>query len=388
MAYNYEYPYTDPYRYNDDWLLRKMKDLIEEWAAMKKQFADLQTAFNDLKTYVMNYFANLDVQEEVEVVLNKWLADGTIQSLINNYLFNYKGAFFSSANGVIIVGGKYLHDGLATGTTIPAGKYIALQMQYDAVDLSDSNASLMGPGSLSYYNILAEWKEQHPNYLKDGYKTCFIALEKSDMNYSRTQISAAMIAIDNMMGMTMILLPYLMPNTDFNIKHLQFYQWLQSLTVIRANKCIIPPTCPGEYDSIPYYLSDSVLSGEGVYALTLKVLTSFLINSDTTYPGYLSKTVDNNYFNIAFRSPQNYSMIANYTGKVHSNTDISLDFGIVMFDEQFFMAYTHNTHSPVYLHLHSGKIDIQCGEGLLSDGEYIAGSVPFSIIINSGYPSE
>ena len=27
MAYNYEYPYTDPNRYNDDWLLNKMKEL-------------------------------------------------------------------------------------------------------------------------------------------------------------------------------------------------------------------------------------------------------------------------------------------------------------------------------------------------------------------------
>lgn len=27
MAYNYEYPYTDPNRYNADWLLNKVKEL-------------------------------------------------------------------------------------------------------------------------------------------------------------------------------------------------------------------------------------------------------------------------------------------------------------------------------------------------------------------------
>lgn len=27
MAFNYEYPYTDPTRHNDDWLLNKMKEL-------------------------------------------------------------------------------------------------------------------------------------------------------------------------------------------------------------------------------------------------------------------------------------------------------------------------------------------------------------------------
>ena len=28
MAFNYEFPYTDPNLYNDDWLLAKMKELI------------------------------------------------------------------------------------------------------------------------------------------------------------------------------------------------------------------------------------------------------------------------------------------------------------------------------------------------------------------------
>lgn len=31
MSYNYEYPYTDPNRYNSDWLLNAMKKLQEEW---------------------------------------------------------------------------------------------------------------------------------------------------------------------------------------------------------------------------------------------------------------------------------------------------------------------------------------------------------------------
>ena len=53
MAYNYEYPYTDPNRYNDDWLLNKMKDLegrldgiIEETLALTKTYVD-----NRLETY-------------------------------------------------------------------------------------------------------------------------------------------------------------------------------------------------------------------------------------------------------------------------------------------------------------------------------------------------
>ena len=53
MAYNYEYPYTDPNRYNADWLLNKMKELegrldgiVEETLALTKSYVD-----NRLETY-------------------------------------------------------------------------------------------------------------------------------------------------------------------------------------------------------------------------------------------------------------------------------------------------------------------------------------------------
>lgn len=53
MAYNYEYPYTDPNRYNSDWLLNKMKELegrldgiVEETLALTKTYVD-----NRLETY-------------------------------------------------------------------------------------------------------------------------------------------------------------------------------------------------------------------------------------------------------------------------------------------------------------------------------------------------
>lgn len=53
MAYNYEYPYTDPNRYNDDWLLNKMTELegrldgiVEETLALTKTYVD-----NRLETY-------------------------------------------------------------------------------------------------------------------------------------------------------------------------------------------------------------------------------------------------------------------------------------------------------------------------------------------------
>lgn len=47
MAYNYEYPYTDPNRYNSDWLINKMKELegrldgiLEEALKLTKEYVD------------------------------------------------------------------------------------------------------------------------------------------------------------------------------------------------------------------------------------------------------------------------------------------------------------------------------------------------------------
>ena len=47
MSFNYEYPYTDPNRYNADWLLNKMKELegrldgiVEETLKLTKEYVD------------------------------------------------------------------------------------------------------------------------------------------------------------------------------------------------------------------------------------------------------------------------------------------------------------------------------------------------------------
>jgi hypothetical protein len=52
MAFNYEFPYTDPNLYNDDWLLKRMKELLgwmhetDEW---KTEYAQ---AYEDFKKMV------------------------------------------------------------------------------------------------------------------------------------------------------------------------------------------------------------------------------------------------------------------------------------------------------------------------------------------------
>lgn len=81
MAYNYEYPYTDTYRYNNDWLLNKMKELTEEFKNLRSEWSDEQEAFRELKEYVYNYFENLDLSAEVSSKLDEMVNDGTLFDL-------------------------------------------------------------------------------------------------------------------------------------------------------------------------------------------------------------------------------------------------------------------------------------------------------------------
>ena len=51
MAYNYEFPYTDPNMYNDDWLLKKMKELLaqmEELDVWRVEYEDAYEAFKKM----------------------------------------------------------------------------------------------------------------------------------------------------------------------------------------------------------------------------------------------------------------------------------------------------------------------------------------------------
>ena len=70
MAYNYEYPYTDPNRYNADWLLNKMKELqgridgiLDEALKLTKEYVD---------TRLSEYQAQIaQIRKEIQAVSDR-----------------------------------------------------------------------------------------------------------------------------------------------------------------------------------------------------------------------------------------------------------------------------------------------------------------------------
>lgn len=84
-------PYTNFHKLNQDWFLNEFNKVIKQWMEMQKNFDNLQDAFNDLKSYVQDYFKNLDVQDEINKKLDEMLKSGTLTALLT-------GVFVRSEN--------------------------------------------------------------------------------------------------------------------------------------------------------------------------------------------------------------------------------------------------------------------------------------------------
>lgn len=94
-------PYSNFHELNQDWFLNEFNKVLEQWKAMQKNFDSLHDAFNDLKSYVQDYFKNLNVQDEINNKLDSLVADGYFDTFLNNYFKNLKKRVF------ILIGDSY-----------------------------------------------------------------------------------------------------------------------------------------------------------------------------------------------------------------------------------------------------------------------------------------
>ena len=115
-------PYTNFHELNQDWFLNEFNKLLEQWQAMQKNFDNLQDAFNDLKSYVQDYFKNLDVQDEINNKLDSLVANGYFDTFLNDYFKNLKKRVF------ILIGDSYGENpyGYKGGWTTPFKNFSGL----------------------------------------------------------------------------------------------------------------------------------------------------------------------------------------------------------------------------------------------------------------------
>lgn len=77
MAFNYEFPYTDPNLYNDDWLLKKMKDLLAWMKETDEWKQEYEQAYEDFKK-VIEDIENGNFPDSIVNAFNKWMQENAI----------------------------------------------------------------------------------------------------------------------------------------------------------------------------------------------------------------------------------------------------------------------------------------------------------------------
>lgn len=88
MAYNYEYPYFDPNKYNSDWLIKRVWEISEEW---KKKYPEWETRLDQQDALIAQIKKELD-----EIVkLSPGFMENLISQAIKNVWFglNQEGYF-------------------------------------------------------------------------------------------------------------------------------------------------------------------------------------------------------------------------------------------------------------------------------------------------------
>lgn len=72
---------------------KEMNKIINSENVLGTQMENVTNAFNDLYNYVNNYFDNLDIQAEIDKKLNEMVEDGTLQTIMNQYITNCPASF-------------------------------------------------------------------------------------------------------------------------------------------------------------------------------------------------------------------------------------------------------------------------------------------------------
>ena len=126
MALFDNFPFTDLHNLNLDWVLRKMRELIAEWAAFHADIVywreDITDEMADLKQFVLNYFDALDLDAIVAEKINDLLESGTFEAMVEAGINKLPHTIIgdltlntfkqgTDPGGKFIQGGCYIGDG-------------------------------------------------------------------------------------------------------------------------------------------------------------------------------------------------------------------------------------------------------------------------------------
>ena len=102
----FKFPYTNFHEMNLTWIIETVKKLVDEWVEMQGDFSNLQGDFEELKKYVTDYFAKLEIDKEVRKILEEMKTSGELSEIISDALLQGALARVNKPT-VLILGDSY-----------------------------------------------------------------------------------------------------------------------------------------------------------------------------------------------------------------------------------------------------------------------------------------
>lgn len=124
----FKFPYTNFHEMNLTWIIETIKKLTDEWLRMQDDFSNLQDRFEDLKNFVTDYFAKLEINSEVRRILKEMKENGELSEIISDALL--QGALTRVNKPTVLI----LGDSYAAGENISNKEYSWAYMLKNALE--------------------------------------------------------------------------------------------------------------------------------------------------------------------------------------------------------------------------------------------------------------
>lgn len=152
----FKFPYTNFHEMNLTWIVETVKNLTEEWVEMQGKFTGLQGDFEELKNFVTDYFAKLEIDKEVRKILDEMKASGELSEIISDALL--QGALARVNKPTVLI----LGDSYGAGENIANREYSWAYMLKSALEKNGYTVKL---SAISGYGFKADGTKTYTNML-------------------------------------------------------------------------------------------------------------------------------------------------------------------------------------------------------------------------------
>lgn len=191
----FKFPYTNFHEMNLTWVIETVKNLTEEWIEMQGKFTGLQGDFEELKKFVTDYFAKLEIDKEVRKILDEMKANGELSEIISDALL--QGALARVNKPTVLI----LGDSYGAGENIANREYSWAYMLKSALEKNGYTVKLnviggygfKADGTKTYTNMLNTLAGTMTTNEKKNVVKIIVGGSYNDRNSAENDISQGMI---------------------------------------------------------------------------------------------------------------------------------------------------------------------------------------------------